>query len=173
MSSHLAFRRGWALALLAMLSVSAAPAWAACNANAQARISPANQTSFPETVDGVPNVITLDGSTSTPAPGNPNNVATTKWELIGTPPAGFVLNNSNGYVANFTAPDVTGTTPLSLTFKFTITCGDRTATAQTIVNITDVLVNLPPVADLSITPSPAFEGETVALDATGSFDPDL
>jgi hypothetical protein len=71
---------------------------------------------------------------------------------------------------DFNAPAVG---PAGAALKF----ADRhSATANSIdgriINVTDVLVNLPPVASLFISPLNANEGQTVTLDGTALVDPD-
>ena len=52
MSSHLAFQRGRALALLALLFSAAGPTWAACNGNPAAKFDPTNGQTVPERSGG-------------------------------------------------------------------------------------------------------------------------
>ncbi|BCT91812.1 hypothetical protein LYSHEL_08360 [Lysobacter helvus] len=168
MNPHLASRRGWALALSVLLASAAAPAWAACNGNPNARIDPTSQT-VPERTGGVATVVTLDGSKSTPG----NNDLAFQWTYVGSTPAGLpaTLSNSTAQKPTFSAPAV-GPAGAALTFRLTVTCGTDTSSITTVINVTDVFTNSPPVASAFISPLNPVEGQTVTLNGTASSDPD-
>ncbi len=160
-------RRRWP-AVLALLTASAfsTPVFAqagSCSGNPNARITPASQT-VPELTNGQPTLVTLNGSSSTPSA----NLGFAWAQTAGTP---VTLNNPNTATATFSAPDV-GPSGETLTFRLTVTCGTRTDTATTHINITDVVVNLPPTAVAVAVPGSVDEGEEVVLDGAGSSDPD-
>ncbi|UHQ19967.1 HYR domain-containing protein [Lysobacter sp. KIS68-7] len=168
MSSRLAFSRGWATAFLVLSAACVQPAWAACNGNPKAKIDPDTQT-VPERTGGNPTVVTLDGSKSTPG----NNDLVFAWTYLGSTPSGLTvtLNNTTVQKPTFAAPSV-GAAGAALNFRLTVTCGNQTDTTTTVINVTDVFVNSPPVASGFIAPLNATEGQTVTLDGTGSSDPD-
>ena len=154
MSSHFAFRRGRVFAVLALLFTAAGPAWAAnCNGNPNARIDPATQT-VPERTGANPTTVTLDGSKSTP-----NTLDAYQWTYLGSTPAGtaVTLANPGAQMPTFTAPNV-GPAGAALNFRLTVTCGSRTHSTTTVVNVTDVFVNAPPTASAFISPLDANEG---------------
>ena len=149
-------------------SVLAAPAFAAqmCNGNPKAKIDPLTQT-VTESTAGAPTVVTLSGSGSTP-----NNSVTYAWQYLGSTPAGLgvTLSSATAEKPTFAAPNV-GTGGATLHFKLTV-CGVAATAATTDINVTDVVVNSPPTAIATVTPANAFEGNTVTLDGSASFDPD-
>jgi hypothetical protein len=166
MFTHLAPKRGWATALLALLSIAAGPTWAACNGQTTAKIDPLDQT-VPESVNGVRTVVQLNGASSTPKSGD----LQFRWRFVSsTVPVTVTLNNPNSAIANFTVPDVPAS-GAALTFELRTTCNNQSV-ATTVINVTDVVMNAPPTASFFISPLDASEGQTVTLDATGSSDPD-
>lgn len=168
MRTYLAMGRGWGLfAFAALISSMAAPAWAACNGNPNARIDPGTQT-VPERTGGVPTVVTLNGTGS-----SPNNAdVVVAWQYLGSTPAGLTvtLNNPSSRTPTFTAPNV-GVGGAALRFRLTVTCNGSNS-LETVVNVTDILTNSPPTASAFISPANATEGQLVTLDGSGSFDPD-
>lgn len=160
-------RRRW-LALPVLLAAFAFPTpvfaqAGSCNANPTARINPASQT-VPELINGQQTVVTLNGSGSTPS----SNLGFSWAQIAGTP---VILNNPNTATPTFSAPDV-GPSGETLTFRLTVNCGTRTDTATTNINITNVVVNMPPTAVALADPDTVNEGDTVTLDGSGSSDPD-
>ncbi|MBB5014500.1 HYR domain-containing protein [Rehaibacterium terrae] len=161
-----AHRRWPAWLLLLAASAFSTPAFAqagTCNGNPTARINPATQT-VPERTHGQPTLVTLNGSGSTPSA----NLGFSWVQTAGTP---VTLNNPNTATPTFSAPDV-GPGGETLTFRLTVNCGTRTDTATTHINITDVVLNLPPTAVAVAVPDSVDEGEVVILDGSGSSDPD-
>ncbi|KGQ20841.1 Hyalin [Lysobacter dokdonensis DS-58] len=168
MRTHLATGRGWGLFGFAILaSLVAAPTWAACNGNPNARIDPGTQT-VPERTGSAATIVTLDGSGSTPK----NDDVVLSWQYLGSTPAGLsvTLNNPNTAKPTFASPNV-GVGGASLRFRLTVTCGG-TNSLETVVNVTDVLTNSPPTASAFISPLNPTEGQLVTLDGSASFDPD-
>lgn len=161
-------RRGWMGASLLVLGVLLAPqamaAGATCN-GLKAKVDPTSQT-VPETTNGSPTVVSLNGSTSTP----PGRISAYAWARQSG--LSITLQNANAATASFAAPNV-GPAGGSVTVRLTVTCdnGDKDA-IDTTINITDVVLNQPPVASATVSPSSATEGQTVTLNGTGSFDPD-
>ncbi len=170
MHMHLAKGRGWGLFALALVASSiTAPAWAACNGNPNARIDPGTQT-VPERTGGVPTVVTLNGSGSSPGAGN--NDVVIAWEFLGSTPAGLsvTLSNPASRTPTFVAPNV-GVGGAALRFRLTVTC-NGSESLETVVNVTDVLTNSPPTASAFISPVNPTEGQLVTLDGSASSDPD-
>ena len=168
MRTYLATGRGWGLlAFAALVSSMAAPAWAACNGNPNARIDPGTQT-VPERTGGVPTVVTLNGAPSTPN----NDDVVVAWQYLGSTPAGLTVTLSNpaSRTPTFSAPNV-GVGGAALRFRLTVTCGGSDS-LETVVNVTDILTNSPPTASAFISPVNPTEGQLVTLDGSGSFDPD-
>ena len=118
MRTYLATGRGWGLlAFAALVSSMAAPAWAACNGNPNARIDPGTQT-VPERTGGVPTVVTLNGAPSTPN----NSDVVVAWQYLGSTPAGLTVTLSNpaSRTPTFSAPNV-GVGGAALRFRLTVT----------------------------------------------------
>src|SRR4249919_2014290 len=168
-----ALRRGWALLLFTALSTVALPVAAAgtCNGNPNARVAPANGQTVAETTNGVPTVVQLSGLPSTPNNGD----LLFAWQYLGSVPAGLnaSLSGANTMTPTFAAPNV-APAGASLQFRLTVTCGTRTDTTTTTVNVTDVVVvsNTAPTAVGTASPASAHEGDTVTLDGTASYDLD-
>jgi hypothetical protein len=161
-------RGGCVLALLAALSTIALPVSAACNANPKAKIDPGSLT-VPERTGGTATVVQLNGTGSTPQSGE----LLYSWTYLGSTPAGYaaVLSGAGSATPSFAAPDV-GAAGATLGFRLTVTCGTRTDSITTNVNVTDVVTNNPPTAMATVSPATASEGTLVTLDGTGSFDSD-
>ncbi|WP_181952603.1 PxKF domain-containing protein [Vulcaniibacterium gelatinicum] len=160
--------RGWAPLLLATLLAAPFPTQAACTGNPNARVDPLSQT-VPETTGGAPTVVVLDGSKSTP---NQPDLGYA-WQYLGSTPSGFTvsLSGANTATASFAAPNV----PVggaSLQFRLTVTCGTRTSSTTTTINVTDVVVNTPPTPVAVAVPENAAEGTLVTLDGSASYDLD-
>lgn len=170
MSSRTA-SRGWALALLALTSVVAIPAWAGpgdCNANPSADINPDNLT----VAEG--SLVTLNGLSSNPRNGDLGF----SWTLLSKSSPSLpnvTLSGANTGTPSFTAPDV----PVgggSYTFRLTVFCNannpnnPKTDTEDTIVNITNT--NSPPHAAATVDPVNPTEGQIVTLDGSISSDID-
>src|SRR5690349_13295740 len=96
-------RRGWAGVSLLLLGVLLAPSALAANCNLNVRIDPITQT-VPETTNGVPTTVTLDGSGSTPK----GHITAYAWTYRGSTPTGLpaTLSNANTATASFAAPNV-------------------------------------------------------------------
>lgn len=160
--------RGWLVFVLLAGSAFAGPTFAAqmCNGSPRARIDPLTQT-VAESTAGAPTVVTLNGSGSTP-----NNSVTYAWQYLGSTPTGLAvtLSSPTAEKPTFTAPNV-GAGGATLHFKLTV-CGVAATAATTDINVTDVVVNSPPTAVATVSPANAFEGDTVTLDGSASFDPD-
>jgi hypothetical protein len=166
-----AIRRGWALLLLTALSAVALPVSAACNGNPNARVAPANGQTVAETTNGVPTAVQLSGLASTPNNGD----LLFAWQYLGSVPTGYnaSLSGANTATPTFASPNV-APAGASLQFRLTVTCGAKTDTTTTTVNVTDVAVvsNTAPTAIGTVSPGSAHEGETVTLDGTASYDLD-
>jgi hypothetical protein len=108
--------------------------------------------------------VTLDGSGST----DPDDgIASYEWKQTAGPTA--TLSAATSAQTTFVAPNV-GTTGTSLTFQLTVTDkGGLKSTSNCIVNVT--WVDSPPVANAGSDQS-VYGGNTVALDGSGSYDPD-
>jgi hypothetical protein len=118
----------------------------------------------PDRTVGEGEEVTLDGSNSSDADGTVVGYA---W----TQPGGGVVSLINATSAQpvFTAPDV-GPNGAALTFLLTVTDNEGLqATDSCIVNVS--WVNLAPTADAGIDQT-VSEGASVALDGSGSSDPD-
>lgn len=118
---------------------------------------------FDQTADEL-TIVTLDGSGSSDPDGD---ALTYTWaQLTGTP---VTLDLSDAVYPTFYAPIVSigGET---LTFQLIVNDGEFDSKPD-IVNITVKNVNQPPVADAGADQSVA-EGGSVALDGSGSYDPD-
>lgn len=148
--------------LLAALSLPGL-AQQACNGNPMARINPAQQTNVAETTGGLPTVVTLNGTSSTP------NQASFAWIQLSGP--AVTLSSATAAAPTFSAPAV-GPLGATLQFRLTLTCGTRTDTALASVTITDVATNAAPTAVALATPGAVDEGDLVTLDGTGSYDID-
>jgi len=107
--------------------------------------------------------VTLDGSGSTDADGNPLTYA---WTQTAGP--AVVLSSATAQKPTFVAPDVV--TPTTLTFSLVVNDGHVNSAAST-VNVTVVHANHAPIA-LAVAPATALERTTVTLDGTGSTDAD-
>jgi hypothetical protein len=106
----------------------------------------------------------LDGTGSSDSDGT---IASYSWtQTAGTE---VTLDDSSSATPSFTAPEV-GSAGETLTFELTVTDNDR-GTGTDTVDIVVQNVNQPPTAELAAE-TPIFEGETSALDASGSTDPD-
>ena len=155
--------------LLAALSAMAVPALAAptCTGVPRAKIDPLSQT-VNETTAGVPTLVHLDGSSSTPANGN----LTYAWQYLGSTPGTYAVTllDANTATPTFLAPDVPST-GATLRFKLTV-CGSSANATTTDINVADVVLNGPPTAVALASPASATEGTLVTLDGSGSFDPD-
>jgi hypothetical protein len=153
---------------LLLLGVLVAPqamaAGTVCN-GLHAKVDPTSQT-VPETTNGAPTVVSLDGTTSTP----PGRITAYAWARQSG--LAITLQNANAAIASFSAPNV-GPAGGSVVVRLTVTCdnGDKDS-IDTTINVTDVVLNQPPVASATASPSSASEGQTVTLDGTASFDPD-
>jgi hypothetical protein len=106
------------------------------------------------------NLVTLNGTGSTDPDGD---VLTYSW----TAPAGITLTNPGTAKPTFTAPKIDGQEDYTFTLVVT---DDLGLTDETIVDIT-VVGNLPPVI-VTETVLNVIEGQTLTLDASGTYDPD-
>jgi hypothetical protein len=143
------------------------PANVRCQAAAPANSPPTANAGPDQTVnEGEP--VTLDGSASSDADGT---IASYSWTQTAGP--SVTLSDASSASPTFTAPDV-GPEGDTLTFELTVTDDDgATSTADSVnVIVNNVVVNSPPTAALTANPSTINEGETSALDASGSSDPD-
>lgn len=112
--------------------------------------------------------VTLDGSASSDTDGT---IASYSWTQTSSGTQ-VTLSGANTATPTFTAPEV-GPEGETLTFALTVTDDDgATSTDSVDVFVNDVVVNSPPTAALTANPSTINEGETSALDASGSSDPD-
>jgi len=108
--------------------------------------------------------VSLDGSNSDDLD---DGIASYHWTQTGGPPV--TLSNPSTVIPLFTAPLV-GAGGASLTFQLTVTDSDGLQDTDTcIVNIS--WVNLPPTADAGADQT-VNQGVTVALDGSGSTDPE-
>lgn len=105
--------------------------------------------------------VALDGSASADPDGNTLRYA---WSLV-SGPAAVTIQNSTTAAAYFT-PTVTG----SYVVRLVVSDGYVSSTADT-VTITVVKLNNAPVADAGDDQA-AYVGDTIALDASGSYDAD-
>ncbi|GAB3098369.1 HYR domain-containing protein [Lysobacter terrae] len=168
----LAKRVGPGILVFALLALPTA-VQAAC-ATPEAKINPASLTmpDFVPVAGGgwAINTVTVNGQPSKP---NANQGGLFQWTFIGTP-AG-TLTNANTPQVQFTPPDVTTSTQVTLRLTVTVTgCpgSDSEDIPITITNAHDVVVNAPPHAVPSASPASATEGMLVTLDGSASWDPD-
>jgi len=111
--------------------------------------------------------VTLDATGSYDPDDDP---ITYLWEQVSG--SSVVLSNSAATQPTFTAPAV-GASGGSLTFKLTVTDdGGLFSHAFCIINVTDLLGNIPPVANAGSDQKNIVEGDTVKLDGSNSYDPD-
>jgi hypothetical protein len=159
-----AARRAWLFVAAIAGFAIATPAFAVCNPNA--RVQSASQT-VPESTAGSPTVVHLDGSSSTPK----NGGLSFSWAYLGSTPTGYpvTLISGNTALPTFNAPNVAAA-GATLNFRLTVTCEGSTSTATTVVNVTDVVTNIPPTAVGSVSPASIHEGDLVTLDGSTSYD---
>jgi len=136
--------------------------------NAQPEANAGTDLSHPETTNGVPTPITLDGSASTDSDGT---ISAYHWARVDSISSiTTILTSTTASKPSFNAPNVDSNTTLE--FELTVTDNEgATATDRVLVTITDVPVNQVPTA----TPGPSQtvnEGVSVTLNGTDSTDPD-
>jgi hypothetical protein len=143
------------------------PANIICEAAAPAN-SPPTANAGPDQTVNEGDTVTLDGSASSDSDGTIDSYS---WTQTAGP--SVTLSDASSANPTFTAPEV-GPEGDTLTFELTVTDDDgATSTADSVnVIVNDVVVNSPPTAALTANPSTINEGETSALDASGSSDPD-
>lgn len=113
-------------------------------------------------------LVTLDGSASS---GVDDAIDTFLWEQIDASGITAQLSDPNAPNPEFTIDDV-GADGASLTFQLTVTDqGGLQATDTCVVNVTSSSINQAPVAEAGDDQS-VSSGAEVALDASGSSDPD-
>jgi HYR domain/K319L-like, PKD domain len=159
------------LAVLGVLAVAprasvAAPPPPICEQEPSAKIQPASQDVAEASVVGgvlTPTNVKLNGS--------PSKGDTYSWQQTAGPTVTLVGANTDH--PSFTAPDVL---PLGATLRFTLTVtgcdGTSPASAEAIVNVSDVATNRAPIASATATPATVGEGGAFTLDGSASSDPD-
>ena len=98
-----------------------------------------------------------------------DHILTYSWlQLDASPENNVSITNATAAIASFTAPEVTAAT--DLTFQLTVT-DELGAEANTTIELS-VLDNSAPQAVATASPNPAYENQTITLDASTSSDPD-
>src|SRR5918995_3079214 len=120
------------------------------------------------------NPTTLDEGQSSEldASGSSSGVGISRYEftqIAGTTLGTITQDNTNPARATFTAPQVVADEIATIQVTITDNDGDI-STATTDITVTNV--NQAPLAELTANPTTLDEGETSALDASGSSDPD-
>ena len=110
--------------------------------------------------------VALDGSASTDDAG----ITTWAWVQVDDGAPQVTLTNADASQASFTAPDVDADTPLS--FTLTVTDAEGASDADTVVVTVRDVPNQPPTASFTADPTTLDEGGQVALDGSGSSDPE-
>jgi hypothetical protein len=152
-------KRYCSLCLLSAIGIllGAAPAAAEkppCSVK-EAKVSPASQT----LAEGQP--VSINGKDG-------DDRVTYTWVQSGGP---AVTPTRSDEKFEFIAPQV-GNGGATLTFQLTVACAGTQDSVTATVNVTNLNVNRPPVPEISVAPSPVYEGSAVTLDGTSSSDPD-
>jgi len=136
-----------------------------CEQNPSAKIQPDSQSVAEASVVGgvrTPTEVKLNG--------NPSKGDSYSWQQTAGP-AVTLVDESTSH-SSFLAPDVSSG---GATLRFTLTvtgCSGRTASAEAIVNVSDVATNRAPVASATASPATVNEGGLFTLDGSASSDPD-
>ena len=112
--------------------------------------------------------VNLDASAST----DPDkNIASYSWRQLNAESEStdaVTISNADQAQAAFVAPALSSEETLDLTFEIEIT--DLSGASETNTTVVSILYNRPPVALLSSSHSSLYEGETLILDASSSYD---
>lgn len=166
--------RVWLGCLVVSAVLFATPVRAATCPTPLAKINPDSLSipDFKPVVGGgwVVNTVDINGQSSQP---NANQGGQFQWSFVG--PAQGTLAGANNAKVQFTPPDVTVSTQVTLRLTVTVSgCpgSDSEDIPITITNAHDIVINAPPHAVPVASPASASEGTLVTLDGSGSWDPD-